>query len=464
MPNEWQPESIAEWSPTEGRWLICGEQSGALFALSEPFSGRWPTSGMTRRGVAYPLPAWEPLTAGSASSSPQSPTALLGTPTARDGKGSGQGERLEESARRGQVEAQVVLLPTPNPFHAGNEEEPEDWRERRLDVFERTGTRHGPALGVVARSIADGDPMTPDRYMPEDKVLPTPTAGAQGKSKRAMTASRDNGRRSGGGQSSPLGLDEVVSLASGVRPEHMPDDEDLPPASRAIIDSLLPTPSAVDGLGGHESRGSDRGNERLLAGIAKDHADGRLFPTPRVAGSGDNDSERRRNSPNLESTVAMDLLPTPAAYDGERGGPQDPDKRRAGGHAVSMDANSSGGGYNGQTNVTLTDATVRGRTAWGDYAPAIARWEPIVGREVPEPTQESTRGTQQLAPTFVEWMMGLPAGHVTDTPGITRNQALKALGNGVVPQQGAAALAWLLPRLYDDDSQLAALLHRLGVV
>lgn len=36
--------------------------------------------------------------------------------------------------------------------------------------------------------------------------------------------------------------------------------------------------------------------------------------------------------------------------------------------------------------------------------------------------------------------MGLPAGHVTDTPGLTRNHALKALGNGVVPQQCAAAL------------------------
>ncbi len=35
--------------------------------------------------------------------------------------------------------------------------------------------------------------------------------------------------------------------------------------------------------------------------------------------------------------------------------------------------------------------------------------------------------------------MGLPAGWVTDVPGVTRNEALKALGNGVVPQQCAAA-------------------------
>ena len=39
--------------------------------------------------------------------------------------------------------------------------------------------------------------------------------------------------------------------------------------------------------------------------------------------------------------------------------------------------------------------------------------------------------------------MGLPAGHVTDV-GLTRNEQLKALGNGVVPQQAAAATrAWV---------------------
>jgi DNA (cytosine-5)-methyltransferase 1 len=39
--------------------------------------------------------------------------------------------------------------------------------------------------------------------------------------------------------------------------------------------------------------------------------------------------------------------------------------------------------------------------------------------------------------------MGLPAGHVTDV-GLTRNEQLKALGNGVVPQQAALALSLLL--------------------
>lgn len=41
-------------------------------------------------------------------------------------------------------------------------------------------------------------------------------------------------------------------------------------------------------------------------------------------------------------------------------------------------------------------------------------------------------------------MMGLDAGHITDVPGITRNEQLKAIGNGVVPQQAVAALKNML--------------------
>lgn len=41
-------------------------------------------------------------------------------------------------------------------------------------------------------------------------------------------------------------------------------------------------------------------------------------------------------------------------------------------------------------------------------------------------------------------MMGLPDGWVTDVPDISRNDQLKALGNGVVPQQAAAALRHML--------------------
>ena len=83
-------------------------------------------------------------------------------------------------------------------------------------------------------------------------------------------------------------------------------------------------------------------------------------------------------------------------------------------------------------------------TDFGPYAAAIHRWEQVLGRPAPSPTEPGRDGRQRLSPRFVEWMMGLPAGHVTGV-GIPRNAQLKALGNGVVPQQAALALAMLSP-------------------
>lgn len=55
-----------------------------------------------------------------------------------------------------------------------------------------------------------------------------------------------------------------------------------------------------------------------------------------------------------------------------------------------------------------------------------------------------------LSPQFDEWMMGLPAGWLTDpniwtgVKGNPRNMQLRLCGNGVVPQQAAAAIRWAL--------------------
>jgi DNA (cytosine-5)-methyltransferase 1 len=49
-------------------------------------------------------------------------------------------------------------------------------------------------------------------------------------------------------------------------------------------------------------------------------------------------------------------------------------------------------------------------------------------------------------------MMGLPEGWVTDPAiGISRNDQLKACGNGVVPQQAAAALQDMLRSIHDKN-------------
>lgn len=84
--------------------------------------------------------------------------------------------------------------------------------------------------------------------------------------------------------------------------------------------------------------------------------------------------------------------------------------------------------------------------AWGEYEPAIRRWERTLGRPAPRPTEPTGRnGGHRLSPAFTEWMMGLPDGWVTDPAiGISRNEQLKACGNGVVPQQAMAALSDML--------------------
>ncbi|MEV8609500.1 hypothetical protein AB0383_16470 [Amycolatopsis sp. NPDC051373] len=85
---------------------------------------------------------------------------------------------------------------------------------------------------------------------------------------------------------------------------------------------------------------------------------------------------------------------------------------------------------------------------WGEYAAAVHRWELITGRPAPYPTQPGRHGRPVLAPPFVEWLMGLPPGWATaDHLDLPRTAQLRALGNGVMPQQAAHALRLLLDDL-----------------
>jgi DNA (cytosine-5)-methyltransferase 1 len=111
--------------------------------------------------------------------------------------------------------------------------------------------------------------------------------------------------------------------------------------------------------------------------------------------------------------------------DAERGGRDGRSPVEVGGSQPRVAAARSGEGF----------------SQWGTYAPAIHRWELILGREAPAPTEPGRNGPR-LSPRFVEFLMGLPAGWVTEV-GIPRNAQLKALGNGAVPQQAAAAVRWL---------------------
>lgn len=101
---------------------------------------------------------------------------------------------------------------------------------------------------------------------------------------------------------------------------------------------------------------------------------------------------------------------------------------------------------------------------WGINADAIARWAsihgeppPIIVDHIAGYAHEDILGHRfpdirpGINPGFVEWMMGLPAGWVTETPGLTRTQQLRCIGNGVCPQQGAAAIRHLLERTSHDQ-------------
>jgi len=63
----------------------------------------------------------------------------------------------------------------------------------------------------------------------------------------------------------------------------------------------------------------------------------------------------------------------------------------------------------------------------------------------------SPTGKPRLSAHFAEWMMGLPAGWITEVPGISWGDQLKACGNGVVPQQAIAALTDMLHSFQAKD-------------
>lgn len=81
---------------------------------------------------------------------------------------------------------------------------------------------------------------------------------------------------------------------------------------------------------------------------------------------------------------------------------------------------------------------------WGRYADAIARWEHITRRAAPAPAILNEGKGPRPAPEFVEWLMGLPVGWVTDPAyELSPNQRNTMLGNGVLPTQAVIALGAL---------------------
>ncbi len=211
-------------------------------------------------------------------------------------------------------------------------------------------------------------------------------------------------------------------------------DEGRPEPARLKrgLGALLPTPQAQDGNGGKTSHPDVRragGHSVNLSEVAINT----LLPTPSLSdiktprrGEQLKDTlENGTHTVNLADAIEQHhgrdaLLPTPIAGDALQGG-------------VASDKGD------GKSNLSYEV----GRH-WGKYEPAIRRWEHLT-RPAPPPTEPNKNGNPRLSAAFSEWMMGWPAGWVTDPAiGISRNDQLRIVGNGVCPQQAAAALRQLI--------------------
>ncbi len=202
--------------------------------------------------------------------------------------------------------------------------------------------------------------------------------------------------------------------------------------------TLLPTPRTSDtnGAGQHGDGGLD-----LRTAV--------MLPTPRATDGTKGGPGQRGSSGDLMLPSAVALLPTPSVADTQGGR-----KARSGSRGSELLLNG-----------------IAASQAWGRYAAAIARAEIAFGRPAPAPTKPGPNGMPRLSARFVEWHMGLPDGHVTDpaiwdgwldrhgkprSASAVRNAQLKALGNGVVPRQNAAAATAFLADLRERAMEVAA--------
>ena len=216
-----------------------------------------------------------------------------------------------------------------------------------------------------------------------------------------------------------------------------------PSVTTATQGDLLPTPLVDDGKNtGHSTK-----RIRSLASVTYAMGNDVLLPTPITRDYKDGSEPVYRDGVVQVDTVAraimysgeVELLPTPNTM--EHREIKTPEQ-------IAELKQRSPGGYR-----NLREEVVNGAASWGKYAPAIERWAQVVGRPAPSPTlPDGKDNAQRLSMFFAEWLMGLPQGWVTDC-GLTRVEALKACGNGVVPQQAELALRILLDGVFPVVTQ-----------
>jgi hypothetical protein len=124
----------------------------------------------------------------------------------------------------------------------------------------------------------------------------------------------------------------------------------------------------------------------------------RLWPTPRA-----NDAEKRGNiSEDIRSGLpsAVKFWRTPQARDGDPRGQQSPEKRKAGGHSVSL----------AEQVMFPTPAARDYRSGMSEQKLRQREAESSRGVNLSEHLQRLEGNNGTLNPTWVEWLMGFPLG------------------------------------------------------
>ena len=300
-----------------------------------------------------------------------------------------------------------------------------------------TGT-NGPHLRAAGRVAGD---LATIGYSCAWHVVRASDAGAPHQRARFFLIGHPHGQPWDGGRPA------TPRQAPSRRPQCEPTGPDL--------SLLMPPPTASDHKAGRHKAGTGHSLTQAV----------QLLPTPVAQPSGNSPSEHLRKKPGRERVTDLaiivendllptgGLLPTPQAVNASRSsagyGPNHHEVATAllptpkAGDGIMGLPRTSGRPPEKSTHL----ATRLEYTDYGVYAPAIARWEQVTGRATPPPTTPSRRagGKPQLSAKFVEWMMGLPDGHVTGPDlDLSRERQLRMLGNGVVPQQAALAVSSLL--------------------
>lgn len=308
-----------------------------------------------------------------------------------------------------------------------------------------TGTNE-PALRAAGRVVGD---LASLGYSTAWRVVRASDAGAPHQRARFFLIGYPDGQPWDGGR----------PTTPGQTPGGRPHREFAGPGDG--VPALIPTPTASDHKAGRHRDGTGHSLTQAV----------QLLPTPVAQPSGNSPTEHLRKKPGRERVTDLaiivennllptgGLLPTPqavsAAYSGAGYGPNL--------HEVASELLPTPKAGDGVMGLPRTSgrppeksthlATRLEYTDFGTYAPAIARWEQVTGRQAPPPTTPPRRagGKPRLSARFVEWMMGLPDGHVTDLD-LSRERQLRMLGNGVVPQQAALAVHTLIHTAKDVEN------------